>query len=260
MQQHSNLAFLFRQLVARELLVRYRATALGTIWLVLQPLLMLTVYTLVFSGIFKVRWAGAPTSLDFALMLFAGLIVFNFFSEVLIASAGLVTAHPNYVKKVVFPVEILACVRVAAAATTAFISLVILLGAQLVFGILPTPWFLLAPVILLFMVPMLVGLAWLLSALGVYVQDIAQIAGLCASILLFLSPIFFPASAIPPVLAPLLWLNPLVVPIEELRNVTVHGHAPDWMALFWFTALSSVFAALCWNVFRRLERGFADVL
>jgi len=260
MQQHSNLAYLFRQLVARELLARYRATALGTVWLILQPLLMLTVYTVVFSGIFKVRWAGAQSSSDFALMLFAGLIVFNFFSEVLIASAGLVTSHPNYVKKVVFPIEILACVRVTAAATTAFISLAILLGAQLVFGAMPSPWFMFAPLVLLAMVPMLVGLGWLLSALGVYLQDIAQIAGLCASVMLFLSPIFFPASAMPPGLAPLLWLNPLVVPIEELRNVTVHGRAPDWIALLWFVGLSTVFAALSRKAFRRLARGFADVL
>lgn len=260
MQQHSNLVYLFRQLVARELLARYRSTALGTAWLVLQPLLMLTVYTLVFSGIFKVRWAGAQSSTDFALMLFAGLIVFNFFSEVLVASAGLVTAHPNYVKKVVFPVGILACVRVTAAGTTALIGVAILFGAQVLFGATPTPWFLLAPLVVIAMVPMLVGLGWLLSALGVYLQDIGQIAGLCASVLLFLSPIFFPASAIPEALRPLLWLNPLVVPIEELRNVTVHGRAPNWFALLGFFALSTVFAALCWKAFRRLARGFADVL
>ncbi|RYF30358.1 MAG: ABC transporter permease, partial [Comamonadaceae bacterium] len=177
MRDHASLFFLFRQLLGRELFARYRATTLGALWLVLQPLMMLAVYTVVFSGIFKVRWAGAEGSAGFALVLFAGLIVFNFFAEVLVSAPALVTSQPNFVKKVVFPVEMLATVRVASALSTALISLCILFSAQAWLGNMPSPWFGLAPLVLLEMLPMLLGLAWLISALGVYLQDVAQIAG-----------------------------------------------------------------------------------
>lgn len=259
MRNHANLFFLFRQLLGRELASRYRATTLGAFWLVLQPLLMLVVYTLVFSGIFKIRWGGA-TSASFALVLFAGLIVFNFFAEVLVSSPALVTSQPNYVKKVVFPVELLAVVRVAAAAFSACVGVAILFFAQLAIEGLPSPWFLLAPLVLLTMLPMLLGVAWLVSALGVYLQDIAQVAGVIASVMLFVSPIFFPASAMPPKMAMLIHLNPLVLPMEQLRLMTVQNAPPDGAALAVHFAASCLFAFLALKAFRRLSRGFADVL
>jgi lipopolysaccharide transport system permease protein len=260
MRDHANLFFLFRQLLGRELAARYRATTLGMLWLVLQPLLMLVVYTVVFSGIFKVRWSGAETSASFALVLFAGLIVFNFFSEVLVSSPTLVTSQPNYVKKVVFPVEMLAVIRVAAAAFTACVSLFILFAAQLVIGGLPSMWFALSPLVLVVMLPMLLGLAWLLSALGVYLHDIGQMTGVVASVMLFISPIFFPPSAMPAGMGMLIRLNPLVVPMEQLRTMTVQNAAPDFAGLALHFIVSCLFAALALKVFRRLSKGFADVL
>lgn len=260
MRDHANLLYLFRQLLGRELASRYRSTALGTLWLLLQPLLMLVIYTLVFSGVFKARWDTAQTPQAFALMLFAGLIIFNCFSEVLVASPSLVTSQPNYVKKVVFPIAMLAVVRVAAAVLTAAVSLLVLLVAQIAIQGLPSVHFVLAPLVILTMVPFLLGVAWLLSALGVYLRDISQFAGLLASVMLFLSPIFFPASAMPSGLKLLVYLNPLVVPIEHLRQVTVHGGSMQDASLLVFFVLSSVFAYVAFRVFRRLSGGFADVL
>ena len=260
MRDSANLFFLFRQLLGRELTARYRSTFLGMLWIILQPLLMLLIYTLVFGGIFKARWPGTTTSSGFALMLFAGLIVFNFFSEVLVSSPSLVSSQPNYVKKVVFPVEVLAVVRVAAAGVTALLSLLILLVAEYFVMGSVAPSFLLAPVVLIAMLPMLLGMGWLLSALGVYLQDISQFSGLLASMLLFLSPIFFPSSAMPKEVGFLVNINPLVTPIEQLRAVVMGSSALDPMLLMKFVVLSSLFAGASLLLFRRLSRGFPDVL
>lgn len=260
MQEHARWFFLFRQLLSRELAARYRTTSLGTFWLVLQPLLMLSVYTLVFSGIFKVRWANTTTTADFALILFAGLLIFNFFSEVLVTAPTLIVGQPNYIKKVVFPVAILPMVRVAAAMVTALISLGILLVAQWwVSGSVP-PKAILAPIVLFEMIPMMLGLAWMISAIGVYLRDISQFTGIIASVMLFLSPIFFPPSSIPANLTFLIDINPLVLPMQVLRDLTVQSGSINWTGLIVHFLGSVVFAWLSLVLFRRLSRGFADVL
>lgn len=260
MQKHANLFFLFRQLLGRELAARYRTTTLGVLWLVLQPLLMLGVYTLIFSGIFKARWAGAESTADFALMLFAGLIPFTLLSEVLVTAPGIIAGQPNFVKKVVFPLPVLSVVKVAAALTTAGIGLLILLIAQVWQAGMPSVWALAAPLILLEMVPMLLAVAWSLSALGVYLRDIGQFVGILSSMLLFLSPIFFPAKAMPESVRGLIYFNPLVTPIEQLRAVTVQNMPPDLMALVPHFTLSVIAALISYALFRRLSRGFSDVL
>lgn len=207
MQSHANLIFLFRQLLARELALKYKTTVLGALWLVLLPILMLCVYTLVFSGIFKARWAGAQNSGDFALMLFAGLIPFSFLSEVLITSPTLVVGQPNFVKR--WSSASHARGRQGGGGlVTAAISLLILLMAQAFLSEAPSAKALLAPVILLEMVPMLLAIGWILSALGVYLRDVGQFVGILSSVLLFLSPIFFPPSAMPASVSGLIAFNP----------------------------------------------------
>lgn len=260
MQTHAHVLFLFRQLLGRELSSRYRTTMLGSLWLILQPLLMLGVYTLVFSGIFKVKWTGAATTSGFALVLFAGLIVFTYFADVLVTAPSLISSQPNYVKKVVFPVEILAVVRVAAAYVTGLVGLGILIAAQAVTGAWPSLWALVSPIVLLEMTPMLLGVAWLMSALGVYLRDISQFTGILSSVLLFISPIFFPPTSIPDQLRALVDWNPLVVPMAALRAVTVQSQAPDWSVLGVHLIFSTVFAWIGYRVFRRLSHGFSDVL
>lgn len=252
--------FLFHQLLERELAARYRTTTLGFLWLVLQPVLMLCVYTLVFSGIFKARWAGADSTGDFALMLFAGLVPFTLLSEVLVTAPGIISGQPNFVKKVVFPLPLLSAVKVAAALTTAGIGLVILLVAQTLQSGVPSVWVLAAPLILLEMTPMLLAIAWSLSALGVYLRDIGQFVGILSSMLLFLSPIFFPAAAMPDAVKGVVYINPLVTPIEQLRAVTVQNSPPDLAVLLPHFLLSVVAALASYALFRRLSRGFSDVL
>ncbi len=260
MQKHADLPFLLRQLIGRELSARYRTTALGACWLVLQPLLMLVIYTVVFSGIFKARWHGAASTTDFALMLFAGLIPFSFLAEVLATAPTTISSQPNFVKKVVFPLEILPIVKVAAAMVGALIGLTILLVVQAWKGEGPSMWALSAPLVLLEMVPMLLGIGWTLSALGVYLRDTNQMVGILTSVLLFLSPIFFPPDAIPHELRALVDFNPLATPIQLLRTTTVLNAAPDFQQMLPHLCLSLLFAGAGYMLFRRVSKGFSDVL
>lgn len=260
MRDRANLWFLFRQLLIRELSARYRATVLGLLWVVLQPLLMLAIYTLVFGEIFKVRWESEGSTANFALVLFAGLIVFNFFADVFVSSPTTVSSQPNFVKKVVFPVALLGAVRVASAAVPALAGLLMLFVAQWLVGGTPSLWYLVTPVVLLAMVPMLLGVSWLMSGFGVYLQDIAQVAGVVVSMLLFLSPIFFPPHAMPEQVRFLVDFNPLVMPMEQLRSLTVYGQPGDFAGLAFYFLLSCLFAGVAYRIFQRLSQGFADVL
>lgn len=262
MRDHANIYFLFRQLLIRDLSSRYKTSALGLAWVVLQPLLMLAIYTMVFSGIFKVRWASnGYSTADFALVLFAGLIVFGFFADVLTSAPSLISSQPAYVKKVVFPVALLGAVRVASAAVPAIVGLLVLFVASWwVTDQGPPATFMLGPLVLLAMVPIALGVAWLVSAFGVYLPDVSQVVGLLASVLLFVSPIFFPAEALPPGMEWLAAVNPLVVPIEEMRASTLGSGRPDMLGLATYFGVSCVFALIAFAVFRRLSRGFADVL
>ncbi|KGE51106.1 hypothetical protein GW15_0216525 [Xanthomonas axonopodis pv. vasculorum] len=151
-------------------------------------------------------------------------------------------------------------VKVGAALTTAGIGLTILLVAQLLQTGLPSAWALLSPFILLEMTPMLLAIAWSLSALGVYLRDIGQFVGIVSSVLLFLSPIFFPAHAMPEAAKVLVYFNPLVTPIEQLRAVTIQHSPPDLVVLLPHFMLSLAAALISYSLFRRLSRGFSDVL
>jgi lipopolysaccharide transport system permease protein len=253
---------LWWRLTEREVLGRYRGSLLGVGWTVLQPLAMLVVYTFVFSQVFRARWGSLEGAgpLGFAINLFAGLIVFNLFSECASRAPMLVTGQPNYVKKVVFPLEILSAVSVGNAIFHALASLVVLLVAVLVvFRGLPAS-LLWLPLVWL---PLLLGslaMSWLLAALGVFLRDIGQLVGVLLNMLMFLSPIFFPLSALPPRWLPLLQLNPLAHVIEQTRRVVVAGEAPEALYLLVGSAASLLACELSFRLFRRAKPAFADVL
>lgn len=251
--------FLFRQLLVRELSQKFKNTWLGWWWLIFHPLLMLAVYTLVFAQIFKARWPGVENTMEFAFMMFAGLVPFNMFAEVAAGAPGQIPGNANYVKKVIFPLAMLPTVRVAASFLTALLALAILVISRGIFegGLKPTVvW---TPLILLELVPTCLCASWLLSSFGVYIRDVGQAVGVIVSVLLFLSPIFFPANAIPEQARVLLHINPLVTPIEILR-AALAGHPIDWIALGRHFLISCIAAYFGFNVFKRLARGFGDVL
>ena len=254
------------RLSRREVEARYRGTMLGLLWSVLQPLLMLVIYTLIFSVVFRARWdAGSAVeagehSLVFAVNLFAGLIVFNFAADCLVRSPTLVVANPNYVRKVVFPLDVLGPVSVAGSFFHACVSMVVLALMQLlVFGALPITWLWL-PLLWLPLLLVCCGLAWLLSAMGVYLRDTAQLMGLLVNVLLYVTPIFYPVKALPAAWRPILQLNPLASAVESMRQLAVAGVPPSPLGLLLVSLAALLFCQWSWSLFQRASRGFADVL
>ena len=249
------------QLIKRDVLGRYRGSVMGLAWSFFNPLLMLTVYTFVFSVVFKTRWGGGgEDKVNFAIILFVGLIVYGLFAECINRAPSLIVSNVNYVKKVVFPLEILPSVAIGSALFHAGISLTVLLATQLLIN-QRLPWtVLIFPLVLLPLVLTILGFAWLLSSLGVFVRDIAQTTSIITTVLMFISPLFYPVSALPPKYQLWLHLNPLTLIIEEGRNVLIFGNPPNWLAWGLALAASLLIAAGGFWWFQKTRKGFADVL
>lgn len=253
---------LTRQLTLREIMGRYQGSLFGIGWSIAQPLLMLTVYTFVFSGIFKARWPGmdSDSGVLFATNLFAGLVIFNFVAECATKAPELIVINANYVKRVVFPLEILGSVTVLAAGFHALIGIALLITFKVIAtGSIPLS-ILSIPLLLIPLITATAGVVWAVSALGVYIRDINILINVGVNLLLFLSPIFYPASAFPERWAPFLSLNPLVWMIEAMRGSVIKGLWPNPAQLFIATILGLAIAYLGLMVFRKAQRGFADVL
>lgn len=245
----------------REVLGRYRGSALGLLWSFFNPLFMLAVYTFVFSEIFKARWsAGSESKTEFALVLFAGLIIFNLFAECINRAPGLILSNVNYVKKVVFPLEILPFVGLLSALYHSLISLLVWLVAYMLFFGLPHPSTLYLPLIVLPFGLFIMGLSWALASLGVFLRDVGQFIGVVVMTLMFLSPIFYPATALPENYRRILFLNPLTPVIELTRDVLYWGKTPDFalLGIYWLTAAAIAWLGFAW--FQKTRKGFADVL
>lgn len=259
--KHQTLIF---QLAKREIISRYRGSFLGILWTIINPILMLAVYTFVFGFVFKVRLDPSVSfendHFSFALLLFSGLIVYNIFSETLSRAPGLVLANTNYVKKIIFPLEILPWVNLGATLFHALISVSVLLIAFLSINHFIHWTIIFIPVILAPFLLLTVGISWFLAATGVFVRDIGQFIGLLLTMLLFLSPVFYPAAALPDSLRDYLFLNPLSFIIEQLRAVILHGQLPDWVGLGIYTLIAWLFAQLGFVWFEKTRKGFADVL
>jgi lipopolysaccharide transport system permease protein len=249
------------QMSKREVMGRYVGSIMGLQWSILHPMLMLAVYTFVFSVIFKARW-GIPgeSKTQFALVLFAGLIVHGLFAEVLNRSPGLIIANINYVKKVVFPLEILPVIALGTALFHGFVSVCVLLVAFVLMNGFVHWTFVFLPLVLLPLMILTLGLAWFLASLGVFVRDIGQSIGILTMILLFMSPVFFPVSALPEAIRPWMMLNPLTFIIEQARQVLVWGQQPSWLGLLAYGAGALVVAWGGFFWFQKTRKGFADVV
>ncbi|NGZ94831.1 MAG: ABC transporter permease [Nitrospira sp. WS110] len=249
-------------LTKREVVGRYRGSVMGIAWSFFNPVLMLAVYTFVFSVVFKARWGvgGGEGKTVFAIILFVGMIVHGLFAECLNRAPSLILSNVNYVKKVIFPLEILPCVALGSALFHAAISLFVLLLAQLILNQQLMWTVLLFPCVLLPLVFATLGFAWFLAGLGVYVRDIGQITGMVTTVLLFLSPVFYPISALPAKYQTWLQLNPLTFIIEEGRNTLIFGKLPnvgEW-GIMVIVGLGIAWAGFVW--FQNARKGFADVI
>jgi lipopolysaccharide transport system permease protein len=248
-------------MVWREIIGRYRGSLLGLFWSFVNPVLMLAVYTFFFSVVFQARWAsGTGGKFEFAVLLFAGLIVFNLFSECISRAPGLILANVNYVKKVIFPLEILPWVALGSALFHMMVSCAVILLFLAISG-LPIHWTILFfPVVLLPLLPLVMGLSWILASIGVFIRDVGQMIGMCLTALMFLSPVFYPASALPDSIRGYLFLNPLTFIIEQARDVLIWGKLPDWCGLLIYTVFSLFIAWIGLFWFEKTRKGFADVL
>jgi lipopolysaccharide transport system permease protein len=250
------------RLTEREVVGRYRGSMLGIGWSLITPLAMLSIYTFVFSQVFQARWGGLEQKgpLEFAGNLFAGLIVFNLFSECASRAPSLITNNPNYVKRVVFPLEILGIATVCSAIFHTITSLAILMIFRIItVGSVPIT-ILWLPLVWLPLIAGSLAITWLLSAVGVFLRDISQFVTVILNILMFLSPVFYPLSAMPEKFKPVLELNPLSEIIEQTRRVCLQGAPPEPNILGISIILSVVFCELSFRLFLKSKRGFADVL
>lgn len=240
---------------------RYRGSVLGLFWSFFNPVLMLTIYTFVFSVVFKARWGlGGESRFEFALILFCGLIVFNLFAESITRAPSLIVGNVNYVKKVVFPLEILPLVSMGAALFHGTVSL----GVLLVFYVLVSAslhWTIIfTPLVILPLLLTTLGMSWFLASLGVFIRDVAQTIGLLVTVLMFLSPIFYPVASLPEKYRIFIYMNPLTVIIEQMRDVLIWGKLPSWSGwcVMMVVGIATAWLGLVW--FQKTRKGFADVL
>jgi lipopolysaccharide transport system permease protein len=250
------------QLTWREVTGRYRSSLLGFSWSFITPLVTLSAYTFVFGMVFKARWPQSASGglTEFGLALFAGLVAFTFFAECLTRAPGIITASPNYVKKVVFPLEVLPVSVVGSALFHAGISAVVLVVAhQVLHGVVA--WTaLLLPVVFVPLVLLALGTTWFFASVGVFFRDAVHTVVLVSQVLMFMTPVFYPVQAVPAAFQPVLRLNPLTALIENTRRVTVQGLLPDWPALGLSLVIGLLVALVGYAWFASTKRAFADVI
>jgi lipopolysaccharide transport system permease protein len=254
---------LIMQMTKRDVIGRYKGSVMGLAWSFFNPLLMLTVYTFVFSMVFKSRWSGAggnESRTHFAVVLFVGMIVQGLFAEVLNRAPGLILGNVNYVKKVIFPLEILPVISMGAALFHSMISLLVLFIAFILFnGYLHWTAFFL-PLVLFPLIVTALGFSWMFASLGVFIRDVGQTIGIIMTVIMFLSPVFYPITAVPEKYRPWIMANPLTFIIEQARGVIIWGHLPNWggLGLYLLAALGVAWIGFAW--FQKTRKGFADVI
>jgi len=249
------------RLILRDILGKYRGSFVGVLWSLLNPLLMLAIYSFMFSIVFKARGTTSEaTGGGFAVFLFVGMIMHGLLADCIGRGPSIIVGNSSYVKKVVFPIDILPWVALGTALFNAVIGFIVLLGAILL-SRRGVPWTAVYfPFILLPLLLGAVGIMWFLSAVGVYIRDIGQLTSFVSTMLLYLSPVLYPVSALPLNLQFWMRLNPLSFVIEQGREVLLVGHQPDWIGLIVYTFVGGVIAIAGYGTFQSLRKGFADVI
>lgn len=254
---------LFCQMLKRNIVARYRGSVLGIVWSFAHPLMMLTVYTFVFGIIFKARWgvdALDDNRAAFPLIMFCGMAMFSIFAESCNMAGNLIVQQANLVKKVIFPLELLPLLTVCTAFFFGLAWFFLLSVGIFCFLGVPGWTMLLLPLTLLPLLLLSAGLAYVISALGVYLRDIPQLVAVAVQILFFMTPIFYPVSLVPEKLRMLLLLNPLTPIVEESRKLFLYGTQPDYTVCLGLLAVSLLIFQTGFCCFAKMKKGFADVL
>lgn len=254
---------LLRQLIRRNIELKYRGSVLGMFWSFVQPLLMLSVYTLVFGFIFRPRWIDSisDSKAAFAIIMFCGMALFNIFNESVSCSSRLITSNPNYIKKIVFPTEILPVAQVCSTLILSCIWFLLLLAGKLFCFPHPLSWtMILFPLPLIPLLLITLGVSWFVASLGVYLRDIQQFVVVLLQILYFMTPIFYPVAAVPEKIR-FIWLwNPLSQIVEQTRALLLYNQLPNWGVLLYTFLFGAVVFQLGLVWFLKTKRGFTDVL
>lgn len=254
--------YLIKELSYRDIYSRHKGSMLGIFWALLTPVAMLLVFSFIFGEVFKAKWPGneLTSKVDFSINLFIGLSMFWFFADILSRAPTLISSVPNYVKKVIFPLEVLPIVSLISGLFHLFIYIIIIFIAVLLSKGSIHLSVLSLPLVIITTLPLLVGSSLLLGSLGVYAKDISAMIGVIINLLMFLSPVFYPLSAIPQHLQWLFELNPLTLVIESVRGAFMHGVWPEWDKLAIYFCISLFIYFLGYMVFKVTKKGFADVI
>lgn len=249
------------ELARREVLGRYRGASFGLLWSLISPFLLLCIYTFAFGTVMGGRWPEIQSGqASFAIVLFAGLIVHGFLAECLNRSPELVVGNPNFVKRVIFPLEILPWPMVLSALFHALMNVVVFLVLRLAMDGDFTWTFVLLPVVMFPLVVLALGISWFLAALAVYFRDVRQVTGVLSMALLFLSSAMMPVASVPESYRWVFVFNPLTFIIDQARAVLLWGTMPDWAGLGAYLLVATAVLVLGWSWFRATRKGFADVL
>jgi lipopolysaccharide transport system permease protein len=244
----------------RDLVGRYKGSALGIAWAVLTPVIMIAIFTFIFAGIFGARFGASDSHWDYALYLFCGLLPWSMFQESVQQSANTIVANANLVKRVVFPLETLPAAQAFAAlgnqlfATVALLIAIVVIRQNLQLTALWLP---------LLLIPQLLfalGAAWLIASLGVFLRDIAQGITLLLMAWMYLTPIIYPESIVPERFRWFIGINPFTPLVRSYRHIFLDGLAPDWRGLAYFTAVALVVFVFGYWWFARTRKNFADVI
>lgn len=250
------------QMAKREVVGRYKGSVMGLLWSFLNPIFLLLVYTFFFSVVFKSRWGVSEeeSKIQFAVILFVGMIVYGLLADVLNRAPMLILSNVNYVKKVVFPLEILPIIALTSTLfhTLASLSVLLIVFFSLNSFIYWTTIFI--PMVLLPLIILSLGISWILASLGVFMRDIGQSIGLFTTALMFLSPVFFSVNSLPKEFQSIIMANPLTFIIEQARDVLIWGKMPDFLGLINYTFIALIVAWLGFIWFQKTRKGFADVL
>ena len=253
---------LWWQFTLRQVELRHKGSHLGLVWAVLAPLLQLALYVFVFGMIFGGRFGATPgeTTTDYALGIFVGLSAFHFLAEVIASAPLTITSQPNFVKRVVFPLEVLPAASVGSAAVHYLIATVLAAAGIALFGPGLSWQALWWPLIALPLGALALGLGWLLAALGVFLRDLVPVTAFAVTALMFASAVFYPPEKIPPAGWAILRFNPLLHAVELSRDALLWSRPVSWPALGYLYVSAALCCAAGWHVFRRLKPVFADVI
>jgi lipopolysaccharide transport system permease protein len=252
---------LIRRLVQRDVEQRYRGSFLGKIWAVIAPLFMLSLYTVAFGVVIRPQWQTKISNpAEIALIYFSGLIMFEFFFECINRAPSLMFENVSYIKKMVFPVEILAWVVLGGALFRLIIGIILLAMFYLAVRGLPPVTIAIVPLLIVLLGVSALGFVWLLSALSVFLRDIRHVIAALMPVFMFLTPVFFPLSTAPPLMQRILYVNPLTFILESVRGALFNDSWPNWLGLMAYAVIAGLFAWFAYRVFTKLRTGFADVI